>query len=587
MMLMRSAPLVFAHAAILMAGSTAIAAPGSPESKDEIYAVVVGHNGGRSGLPPLRFADDDALRFSLMFSSLSSSSGNAGRVWLLSTVDSDTERTMAKSGLSLPSRQPPTRRALFDTLDDLKRVLSGRPAGGNRILYFVYAGHGQNGQLLLQPEQAEEAAVTGIELRTALAAVAQIDPGLRIFVFVDACRSQSLFSERGPRTGPDFSGEIAALEKGANAAQIGVLTAATSGKPAAEVADLRAGLFSHALASGLSGVADADGNEIVTFGELVAFVALNTRSMTGQSPWFDPPNGDLNRTTIDHRGRLPQILVRATEAGKYRVETETGRPIFAEAFVARGHTVKLTLPVGRYRILRAPERGQPGEASETLVDLGAGQLLDTGASNWQSSHDFVVTDRGNEGEFGFDAPFTPDVVATLEVGYTAGLAPSTQPDASNRRLSLGYTIGSAPLGLGGVAQGLTLRSPSWYVGSIGLGARALSMWSTHLTGTEQFDLMRLTFLIEGSYEIALPARVTLAILGGAGGTTVVHTAHNAASKGEWFAPSLMGGIELSGRLGMEFGWALGGLLTMSWIDVDGAPVLTNTFVSTAGLWWQW
>ncbi len=586
MMLIRRATLMFAVAVMVAEGSTAIAAAGSPGNQDEIYAVVVGHNGGRPGLPPLRFADDDALRFSSMFSNLSSSARNPGRVWLLSAVDSDTERTMAKGGLSLPPRQPPTRRALFNALDDLKRVLSGRPAGGNRVLYFVYAGHGQSGQLLLQPEEAEEAAITGMELRTALAAVAQVDPGLRIFVFIDACRSQSLFSERGSPMGPDFSSEIAALEKSANAAPIGVLTAATSGKPAAEVANLRAGLFSHALASGLSGVADADGNEIVTFGELVAFVALNTRGMTGQSPWFDPPNGDLNRTAIDHRGRLPQLLVRATEAGRYRVETATGRPIFAEAFVPRGHSVKLTLPTGRYRILRAPERGQPGEASETLIELRAGQLLDSGAANWKPSYDFVTAERGNEGEFGFDAPFTPDVVATLAVGYAAGLAPTARPNAWNRRLSLAYAIGSAPLGLDGVAQGLTLRSPSVYVGSIGLGVRALSMWSTHLTGAERFDLMRLTLVLEGRRAIVLPARLVLELLGGAGGTTVIHTGENGVSKGEWFAPSLLGGIELSGRLGWDFGWSLGGLLAMMWIDVDGSPVFTNTFVSTAGLSWQ-
>ena len=54
------------------------------------------------------------------------------------------------------------------------------------------------------------------------------------------------------------------------------VTAAFSGHSAGEVEALGAGYFSHVLASGLAGAADADGDRLVSFGELAAFVAYNT-----------------------------------------------------------------------------------------------------------------------------------------------------------------------------------------------------------------------------------------------------------------------------------------------------------------------
>ena len=50
---------------------------------------------------------------------------------------------------------------------------------------------------------------------------------------------------------------------------------------------------------------------MVSFGELAAFVAFNTRRLTGQLPWFDPPGGDLGAVAIDLRARLPRLVIPA------------------------------------------------------------------------------------------------------------------------------------------------------------------------------------------------------------------------------------------------------------------------------------
>jgi|GEM_PF-2145539 len=582
---MRARLFMIVLAAVATHAPPAAADPARPDSPDEIYAVVVGHNGGRQGLPALQFADDDALRFALMFNGLTRAQTSPSQVWLLSTIDTDTEAAMKESGLVIPSHERPTRTALFRTLDALKKRLAAQPSKGNRVLYFVYAGHGQHGQLLLEPEQAQEAAITGTELRTALAALTGVDPGLRIFVFVDACRSQSLFSERGAATGPDFSTEIAELERGANAAQIGVLTAATTGKPAGELSTLRSGLFSHALASGLAGAADADSDDVVTFGELVAFVAFNTQGATGQTPWFDPPAGDLKRNTIDHRGRAPRLRIRAPKDGRYRVESSTGRPIFAEVYAAKGQTVTLTLPPGHYRVHRTDGRDQSAEAAESFVDLEAGQTNDMGSARWKPSQSESRADRGiDPTPSGFDTPFTTDVVAALTAGYESGRTPSVTQETRSTRLLTAYAMGSAPLELGGAEQGLMMRVSSRGLGPFALGIRSISMGSSHRVGENAFSLFRQTLVLEGGYVIRLPAAHQLEFFGGGGSSTVLQR-RNGGSKGGWFAPTLATGFGLSGPLRRGLGWTIGGLLVASWIEVDGARNASTTFAFNAGLWW--
>ena len=176
---------------------------------NEIYAVVVGYNGAQAGLPALRFADDDAVRFSLLLSGFSPDGG--GRVALLARLDDETRRGLATAGLTATPIGPPTRAAVLRAIADVQRALAARPAGAPPpTFYFVYAGHGLHGRILLEPEAGAEAALTGHELRAAIAELGRAVPALRAYVFIDACRSQSLFTERGAEgaeaIGPDSIG---------------------------------------------------------------------------------------------------------------------------------------------------------------------------------------------------------------------------------------------------------------------------------------------------------------------------------------------------------------------------------------------
>ncbi len=395
----------------------------------DVYALVIGYNGGREGLPALRFADDDALRMARAFSALP----NHRETFVVADADETTRETLQAAGLAVPPLRPPTRAGLFAARDALKQKLAARPAGRRATVYLFYAGHGIDGELLLKPEaDGAPSGMTGLELKGLAAAL----PADDVVLFVDACRAQSLFTSRGA-TGPDLTARIDALNAQANAARFGVLAAAQSNQPAGETDRLQGGFFSHVLASGLVGGADVDGDDVVRFGELAAFVAFHTERLTGQRPWFEPPGGELQSPTVQLFGAT-RLTLTANTAGRVQVSTVNGVPFFAEVNKAKGRTLKLALPAGRYKV------AQSGGGSAE-VELTAG-------SN-ESFAGEAIADRGGEDD-GFGAPFTPSVVAALDAGFVSGRQPSVEGQAWRHAFDLAYEVSPAPFGLSGVEHGV-------------------------------------------------------------------------------------------------------------------------------------
>ena len=557
------------------------AAPAAPE----IYAVVIGYNGGGTGLPTLRFADDDAVRFALFFSGLDAPD-RSSRVWLLSDLDAETTSGLARAGLSVPSHRSPTRAALFGVFDEVGRALAARAHPEAPVaLYVLYAGHGLKGRILMKPEEAPEAAVTGRELRAAVAELARVAPALRSYLFFDACRSQSLFTERGgdgvAELGPDLAAAADALEARASAVTIGVLTAASSGKPAGEVSELGAGYFSHVLASGLAGAADADGDDVVSFGELAAFVAFNTERLTGQRPWFSPPGGDLRAPAMDHRGRRTRLDLSAAAAGRYLIEAAPGRPVFAEAWKGDRRPLRLSLPPGRYRVVHGGTGDSAARPSRADVTLVAGAPADLARVVWAEA----VADGGGNGQRGadlgsaagaaaggpetpvFSAAFTPDVVSTLTAGYDAGREPPAPFGHARNTVEVGLALGAAPLDLSGSEPEVWLgyrRSlgPRWFA------AGSLHFARSSQAAAEPYTLERGTALVGGGARAWVIPRLELAALVLGGGGPVLRRAGDVT--GDWFAPCVAAGIDAS--LAVSGGWSVraGARYLVQWIAVDGA-----------------
>ncbi len=589
---MKARPLVRTLAIAIgsLATLPALAAPVTPPLQPEIHAIVIGWNGGRPGLPSLRYADDDAVRFALFFAGLGR---DPGHVQLLTEIDGDTRAALAQAGLRPPDERPPTRSALFDAITRVGRSIRApsSPAGSeaSRVLYVVYAGHGLSGRVLLKPEVAAgpdaEAAITGAEIRSALAELARLDPGLKMFLFVDACRSESLFSERGGDSGPDLGAQIAELDRRAAALPLGVLTAATTGKPAGEVRALSAGYFSHVLGSALAGAADSDGDEVVSFGELAAFVAFHTQKLTGQLPWFDPPGGDLGASAIDHRGRRPRLVIPRAAAGHFVIESPVRPPVFAEVFKDDRRDLKLALPVGRYRVVR---READGHALESLVNLTAGDEVDVSLGSWSETSAAArgdsAGDEASDQPLGFTAAFTPDVVSTLAAGYHAGRRPSATALSSPQFIGIAPAVGGVPLGLPGVEVGLAIRYRR-HVGDWFAGARAAYLGSAQRADNETYRLHRSSLAIEGGLHRRW-GRTVGAGLWLAGGVASVLRRSASGASGDPLGPVAGGGLGVDWQLPGPWVLFAEGRYLVQWIAVDGQRRVDGEPTLELGLGWR-
>lgn len=535
-----------------------------------MYAVVVGHNGGQArtstspGLPTLRFADDDALRMARWFEALSV----AGGVTVLTTPDAQTTSTLEAAGLSMPAHTAPTRNGLSRALAELKTKLAKRTRPAT--VFFFYAGHGLTGRLLLEPEAGDEASITGKELKLALMELGAD----HVELFIDACRSQSLFTERG---GPDLSQEIASLEARAASTSFGVLTAAQSDKPAGEASDLMGGFFSHVLASGLAGAADADGDDVVRFGELAAFVAFNTEGLTGQRPWFEAPGGDLRAPVISLGGTTRLVLPEDTQ-GRLRVSSPSGLPVFAELFKPAGRRMTLTLPSGRYQVQRRD--GETGSAAD--VELVSGESRTVGALIDSATK--RTRERGEVAwePVSFQSPFSQQVVAALDAGYVSGRPNVLSSRVRSFGVDASYVLSPTPFGLPGLEHGVEVGA-RLHFGHVMAGLRGAFRSSS----ANDALYRRVAVNARGGWRfLVFDERLSVTPFGALGFKTILRLA-NARVSGDPFAPSLGAGVVAEGNLFTWLSLWLEGRVEATWVQLDGVRVPFAEPVVTAGatLWW--
>jgi hypothetical protein len=608
-----------ALALCLAAFITAIASPAAAASPPptssvaastrDIYAVIVGYNGGQQGLPTLQFADDDAVRFALFFRGLASSPEH---VVLLADLDGPTRRDLKRAGLSLEPDGPPSRTGLSSAFESLKRKLTARPAHASPpVVYFIYAGHGLRGRVLLAPESGADAALTGLELRHWLAeldnaaALGRSEASrLRAFAFIDACRSQSLFSERGGGSGdgagvgPDLTGEAAALTRDAESIPLGVITAAVSAHQAGEIPALAGGYFSHVLASGLAGAADADGNEQISFAELAAFVAYNTDSLASQHPWFSPPGGDLSATALDLRGAHTRLDFAGAAPGRYLVRASTGRPVFAEAVKGELRALHLTLPAGHYQVTHAVDRLHN---RSTEVELPEGHNTSLGERHWED----LVAEAGSvrgagddgrplEGDAStpvFTSAFTGEAVATLTVAYQAGREPESSDSRLRYQLEGAATVGNAAVGLPGMAGGgrVGLERSFWLPRGAGIAGIAVGFGlafarSSHVAG-QAFALESYTALLHAGPLFDLVGHWHLAALLEGGGGPLLRRTSQGSLSGDAFSPKLGGSLRLSHLFSESWSLALGVAAGGQWVDLDGVRKAFSFVSGELGLAW--
>lgn len=289
--------LVLASSAALL--GALLAAPAvAAASEPRRYAFVVAHTEDlEQQSPPLEYADDDGARYFELFSQI------ADEVRLYTVLDDTSQRLYPDAARA--ARVP--RHA--DVLSGLERTFADIRAdierGAEVEFTFILVGHGQIGaggegyvSLLDQP-------FTRSDL---FQQVLARSPATTNHIVVDACNSYFLVHRRG---GEDDGGpsrreaiqQYLAAEDIARYPNTGVLLSTSEAKESHEWSAFGAGVFSHQLRSALSGAADVNGDGIIQYSEVQAFVAAANLRVSDPRARIDvfarPPRIDASRPLVD------------------------------------------------------------------------------------------------------------------------------------------------------------------------------------------------------------------------------------------------------------------------------------------------
>jgi hypothetical protein len=475
------ASLVGFAALASLAGAARAAAPAAAAPLKR-FAIVVGNNASpRAGLATLRYADDDAVRWTLLLRTFGT------QVELLTELDAESERLY---GPAAPARTAPSVAAIDAAMERLgRRVREARAAGERTAFFFVYAGHGDvegsEGYVALGKTRFSRS-----DLESHVLAASPADTN---HVIVDACRSFYLAAGRGPGgtrrpwTRPYFDASAAARFP-----NTGFLLSTSSGGSSHEWEEFQAGIFSHEVRSGLLGGADADGDGRVTYRELAAFVHVANQAVRNEQYRPDilaqpPRDGDsvLLATTDARAGRL---RVGPGHASRYVLEDGLGIR-WADLHPASTQDLAVALPAawgdGQALFLRTP-----ADEREYRLERGGDVTLPSIAAQPLS-----VVRRGAVHEafaLLFSVPF--DAAA---VGAEPPLVLREAPPARRSLRPLAFGLGAA-----GVVAGAAAGVFSW---------RTSNLRSQHLGGSGD-DRAALNADIESGNRWALSSAVAAGAL---------------------------------------------------------------------------
>jgi hypothetical protein len=402
-----------------------------------IFAFIVGVNHVDDGsLPTLRYADDDAARYLDLFRTL------GARTFLLTRLDDNTRRLHPQAAAE--ALEPRMAQFAAQSIALQAEVAQAQARNVPVTVYVIYAGHGElrNAQGSIR---LEDGALTGEELSHQLLA------GLgaaRVHVIIDACYSFFLAYSRGAGGSRRPAAGFAALSGLASDERIGLLLSTSSARESHEWEGVQAGIFHHEVRSGLYGAADSDGDGVITYREIAAFVERANSAIANEKfrpqVFARPPGGseallDL-RAGLSHRVEVP-----AQAAGHYELEDGAGVRL-AEFHSAPTQEIRLLRPAARgplyLRKIGTPQEWKLPTSGEVLrlTELAAQEprVQQRGAAHEAFEHLFAL-------------PFEAAVVAGYR--YPSPDEVNAEPPAPARRKAVPWLLGGA--GVLAVASGTT------------------------------------------------------------------------------------------------------------------------------------
>jgi hypothetical protein len=449
--------------ALVIAAVLAVATPVA--AKQVTYSIVIGNNAPpRAGTPevlqPLRYADDDAVRYAQLFARL-------GETHLLAVLDTQTQRRYpGMAGVA----QPPTMDNLMRLVGELATKMRADHARGDQpVLYFAFSGHGardDHGEPFL-------AMLDGaLTQKTLYDDVLGRMPTEFTHLIVDACHAGGVVGVRG---GGFFAHETEARTTAVTPAEIepileatplarypnvGVILATTADQEAHEWSAFESGVFTHELLSGMLGAADVNGDLVVEYTEVQAFVAAANHDI--KDPRAIPqviarPPAANQRVALV---ALPELsgtrLVRgdASTLGHFHIELDNGQR-YLDAHADGKTSIALAVPDGTAAFLRTDSAEAPlpmrGAVAIAKLALAEREVASRGSIETAYRTSLFASGYGRAYYQGFVDSIGGIGVAFVDAGGH-GIAPADQ--RSRKRLAMGLGITGGVLAVASISTGL-------------------------------------------------------------------------------------------------------------------------------------
>jgi hypothetical protein len=310
------------RAAAALAACALALSPRAAGAGERRFALVAGEADGGPGTVRLRYAERDARRIH-------------GILTQVGGVRPDDARLLLGAGAG----------AFRRALGELGALAGEAKARGDRTLLVVYySGHAKDGALRLGAGR-----LPLDELRAALEkAPADVRIGL-----LDSCRSGAIVRAKGVRPAPAFD---VATGAGDGPSGLVLIASSASDEDSQESDAVGASWFTHHLASGLLGGADASGDRRVTLAEAYAYAYARTVGSTASSsggvqhPVFLYDLGGTGDVVLADLAPVSGgLLFPAEAAGLYVVLDGAGRAV-AEVAKTAGTERRIALSPGKYRV---------------------------------------------------------------------------------------------------------------------------------------------------------------------------------------------------------------------------------------------
>ncbi len=290
------------------------------------YAVIIGQNDGGRQYKSLRYAEDDAKRFSDLLIDI----GGFERGHVISLLGTDSLQIDA---------------ALKKTAEKLAR----NKAEANSLFLLYYSGHADETSMLLGKSRYSFEAMQK--------QISNFPSRIRIAIF-DACQSGVITAFKGGARADPFYLQNQSQVKGQ------VIIASSAANERAQESDaLKGSIFSFNLLNGLRGSADLSADRKVTLNEAYQYAYRKTVETSAlasgeiQHPVYRfsiQGQGDILLTDLEKASG--GILIEKSCVGKFLVLSENYLDVFADFYKDKTVEQFISLAPGRYTVINAQGR---------------------------------------------------------------------------------------------------------------------------------------------------------------------------------------------------------------------------------------